>query len=1528
MRVAFGSRARYVQVLNWAKGLTSTLPPSFSAHIAKDGTMFSTVMGVVSLPFAPVRPGMHELRFSEREGSRLAHILDGGGRFVRNLELTASGETLPLKELSWWMLPHGEAMAQGQVIREWVTNDGPLPPEKRANTTHMGGISFAHVEGRQLMIRSLGQGQREVIIRFSDADGEKRLSIYEADGSSLINEFKIARNEQGVFAVITLEPSSQQESNIYNESLRKWLLEGDSPPPDRLRYAYKGAIILGKVEENRISLFGLGGGQKNKVLLRFKDFKGKKRLEAYSADGKTLLNTYRLERNNGIWQANPLKLSQKKQALVRGREIRRWLLEGGQIPAGGKIKIQKNGGACLLLVEGDRITLTGIGNSERDVMVSYSENVAGNGAAEKVVDVFEADGKTHIKSFALGKGKKGKWSARPLELSFQQKANFHSKKIKRWLGGEGAPPPERQGKISANGESLLCSWNGQAIRMAGLGKSKRAALVEYVENKGEKRVRVFEADGETLVREFRVEQDPDTNWRAVPLEPTAREMSKWHGDMIRRWLSQDAEVPPARERSLKTGLGFALCLLNGRSVFLRGLAGRRRKITEKFIEVGDEKRVEIYEASGELANAYLLKKGDKVFYEPIELRDEIQRQKLAELEKLIDEGRHRALLENLPADLRIDFLLMLYSQKFGEDILLELSERVERKQRVLDGVPASANVQRNVAGGKGGEDLRLNGRQEPRLDQLESALVAAVFKKEGLEGILSIVQEKYLHELLSAHTFDIAAAREHARRKAAELEGEGTLLYWAARAAVERLDRRFAVSGLNAKIKLRAHQRLGVQFLLDHPQALLADEMGSGKTLQAVMVAVNSGCQKVVIICRPSGRRIWKKEVRRKLARGEDRSYVVVRSARGLKKARKKRFVIINYEYARGHVKEIQELNPDMIILDEAHALCHEDSQQSHRIRDLKAPRKIAMTGTPILNEAKELWPILYFLLPEEFPASEGFVRNYASNMYQRALLHNRLRGLMLRRKMGDYRVEMPPLVEESVEVEMTAEQRRVYQEIAEDPMRWAHAHGRKYSRLRLVAWLLHAADDLALLKLGEAGEGGKYAKVAELIGAAPEKQRLIFVHNRIPVKYLSQTLPAARAIMMETSQKERDEIIEDYKAGRIKTIIMSYKIGGESYNLPETDEIILFDQPWNTPQRMQAIYRGYRLDRGKERELRVISLISKDTIDVDMVSLQRNKWQDFREVVEGAKDRRHLTEQNMERLLAMSQRRRLMRTMAEEYMEEMPEELRTAEFYRAIGRGDFEAIARYYKEHLEELKSFWSAIARIGMMREMGLEEWQDELSLGAGPSTVYEAWGRLNDLKIVAVAPKVVDVDQSAAMNEAGENPHKHQISMAEIAGIEGEFDVVGAEFSFYYVDPIERAEVIRQAWYKLKEKGHLVLSGPRMVFEDEAIQAIEKLGFKVLTVPAAQMETSKLLLASAKALGKSEEEARALIRNTGILIARKTANEPSDENVYIPITKKAKEEDPEPPRLIETRLMDEAGRIYVAYLPENDPRLLQNR
>jgi SWI/SNF-related matrix-associated actin-dependent regulator 1 of chromatin subfamily A len=114
----------------------------------------------------------------------------------------------------------------------------------------------------------------------------------------------------------------------------------------------------------------------------------------------------------------------------------------------------------------------------------------------------------------------------------------------------------------------------------------------------------------------------------------------------------------------------------------------------------------------------------------------------------------------------------------------------------------------------------------------------------------------------------------------------------------------------------------------------------------------------------------------------------------------------------------------DLVVLDEAHYIKSRTTARTKAAFMLAraAKRKILLTGTPLLNRPAELWSLLHFLAPTEWPNFYKFAHRYcgafrsewgwdfsgSSNLEE---LNAKLRrGLMLRRLKADVLPELPPL--------------------------------------------------------------------------------------------------------------------------------------------------------------------------------------------------------------------------------------------------------------------------------------------------------------------------------------------------------------------------------------------------------------------------------------------------------------------------------------------------------------------------------------
>jgi SNF2 family DNA or RNA helicase len=193
------------------------------------------------------------------------------------------------------------------------------------------------------------------------------------------------------------------------------------------------------------------------------------------------------------------------------------------------------------------------------------------------------------------------------------------------------------------------------------------------------------------------------------------------------------------------------------------------------------------------------------------------------------------------------------------------------------------------------------------------------------------------------------------------------------------------------------HQIAGVRKLLRMKSFLLADDMGLGKSLQALTVFcadVKTGAGDVcIVICPVTLKANWADEIEkftrikymvlgeefnpntggtRILSAGErSRQIVEFANWNGPK------ILILNYEQVGTHLPELNALNAHCLIFDEAHYIKGHASKRTQASLALRGERSFLLTGTPILNQVNELWSLLNRISPRHFPNYFAFVNRY-----------------------------------------------------------------------------------------------------------------------------------------------------------------------------------------------------------------------------------------------------------------------------------------------------------------------------------------------------------------------------------------------------------------------------------------------------------------------------------------------------------------------------------------------------------------------
>lgn len=297
-----------------------------------------------------------------------------------------------------------------------------------------------------------------------------------------------------------------------------------------------------------------------------------------------------------------------------------------------------------------------------------------------------------------------------------------------------------------------------------------------------------------------------------------------------------------------------------------------------------------------------------------------------------------------------------------------------------------------------------------------------------------------------------------------------------------------------------AYQKTGAYWLASRAHGLLADEPGLGKTLQAIYAAEMLCLKHVLVVCPASVRLGWLQEINECLGNSygwDVISYNGATSPLVLKKLRR--------QY-------------DAIILDEAHFLKTPESQRTQAIFGpdglaRRAHYKWCLTGTPVLNRPRELFPVLKTLHPDFADMSfNAFAHRYcaafwdgralntkgASNISELAAKLNA--GFMFRRTKQEVLPDLPAKLYARVPLSVTPEDlKAVWAEealISDRPARISSIH-EDFSQL---------GDMSRLLRLtGESKVRAAAEFLGDLLIAAPKI--VVFARHREVMKSLRDQL-------------------------------------------------------------------------------------------------------------------------------------------------------------------------------------------------------------------------------------------------------------------------------------------------------------------------------------------------------------------------------------------------------------------------------------
>lgn len=178
--------------------------------------------------------------------------------------------------------------------------------------------------------------------------------------------------------------------------------------------------------------------------------------------------------------------------------------------------------------------------------------------------------------------------------------------------------------------------------------------------------------------------------------------------------------------------------------------------------------------------------------------------------------------------------------------------------------------------------------------------------------------------------------------------------------------------------RLYQFQKDGVSFgVRQNGRVLIGDEMGVGKTIQALCLAqVYRNEWPVVVICPSSLKLNWKDEALKWVANLDQDQVQVIKKKKQFV-SRNSLMLIMSYDIAKHYTRTLHEAN--VIIVDEAHYLKNPSCQRSECLIPICSQSRhvILLTGTPALAKPKELYTLLSIVRPDIFTRFSDYGKRY-----------------------------------------------------------------------------------------------------------------------------------------------------------------------------------------------------------------------------------------------------------------------------------------------------------------------------------------------------------------------------------------------------------------------------------------------------------------------------------------------------------------------------------------------------------------------
>lgn len=441
-------------------------------------------------------------------------------------------------------------------------------------------------------------------------------------------------------------------------------------------------------------------------------------------------------------------------------------------------------------------------------------------------------------------------------------------------------------------------------------------------------------------------------------------------------------------------------------------------------------------------------------------------------------------------------------------------------------------------------------------------------------------------------------------------------------------------SFLKGGVKLYPHQIVASLFMITVKNTLLALDMGTGKSLCAITACEMSGFKKVVVITPKSLMFNYYNEIQKFT---NSRAYII-NWKKNVCTIEDSMYIIVNYDFFSSSdkdriIKKWDNLGIDVIdavILDECQKIKNSKTflyKNYKRIFNEKYFRdgnrfSAYLSGTPMVNRAKELYTVLHEISPLDFKTKNYFLSYYCGMTYDintgygwtvdesntkfEELFH-KISPFVYRKKIEDVINDLPDKTYQKIILELNDSEQKIYDEI----------------ELGAYNDFTKAEEKNALtvmLRLRQYTSNQKLKYIDELIDSIIENGDKLVIFDvfkdsleLLYEKYKNISVLHDGDIKIE-NRNEAIKLFQD-KDSEIKLFLTTFSSGNFGLTLTEANKMLLLTLPYSLGEYSQASARIYRI--GQKNNVIIFPILFRNTIDSYVYDLIESKQSEVSKVLD-----------------------------------------------------------------------------------------------------------------------------------------------------------------------------------------------------------------------------------------------------------------------------------------------------------------------